>query len=53
MVALWQSGAASLLFVDSGTEHTWQDRPVLASEDDLPRLLGPLVKPVEATAERS
>ncbi|MFJ9719038.1 hypothetical protein ACIRPQ_24410 [Streptomyces sp. NPDC101213] len=47
----WESGAASLLFVDSGTEHTWQDRSVLTSENDLPQILAPLVELVEAATE--
>ncbi|MFI6861091.1 hypothetical protein ACIBKZ_14510 [Streptomyces sp. NPDC050421] len=50
MVSLWESGATSLLFIDTGTEHTWQDHPVLTSEHDLPRILAPLVKLVEAAA---
>lgn len=53
MASLWESGAASLLFIDTGTEHTWQDDPVLTSEHDLPRILAPLVKLVEAAAEGS
>ncbi|OMI35413.1 hypothetical protein SPAR_31301, partial [Streptomyces sparsogenes DSM 40356] len=40
---LWESGAASLLLVDSGTERTWQDHTVLNSENDLPQILAPLV----------
>ncbi|MEU9949239.1 hypothetical protein [Streptomyces sp. NBC_01336] len=51
MVSLWESGAASLLFIDTGTEHTWQDDLVLTSEHDLPRILAPLVKLVEAAAD--
>ncbi|MBW5251411.1 hypothetical protein JGS39_20835 [Streptomyces sp. P01-B04] len=53
MVSLWESGAASLLFIDTGTgtEHTWQDDLVLTSEHDLPRILVPLVKLVEAAAD--
>ncbi|MGW0936805.1 hypothetical protein [Streptomyces sp. NPDC002666] len=57
MVSLWDSGAASLLFIDTGTStgtgtgHTWQDQPVLTSEHDLPRVLAPLVQLVEAAAE--
>ncbi|AEY86861.1 hypothetical protein SHJG_1585 [Streptomyces hygroscopicus subsp. jinggangensis 5008] len=43
-VFLWESGATSLLFIDSGTERTWQDDAVLHSESDLPRILAPLVK---------
>lgn len=51
LVSLWESGAASLLFIDTGTGHTWQDDPVLTSEHDLPRILAPLVKRVEAAAD--
>ncbi len=51
MVLLWESGAASLLFVDSATAHTWQDEPALTSENDLSRILAPLVKLVEAAAD--
>lgn len=51
MLSLWESGAASLLFIDTGTEHTWQDDAVLASEHDLSRILAPLVQLVEAAAE--
>ncbi|MFI6963417.1 hypothetical protein [Streptomyces sp. NPDC050255] len=51
MVSLWESGATSLLFIDTGTEHTWQDDLVLTSEHDLPRILAPLVKMVEAAAD--
>jgi hypothetical protein len=50
-VFLWESGAASLLFLDSATEHTWQDRAVLTSGEDLPRLLAPLVELVKAAAD--
>ncbi|MER5279167.1 hypothetical protein ABT025_25950 [Streptomyces sp. NPDC002809] len=50
MVLLWESGATSLLFIDTATEHTWQDRQTLTSENDLPRILAPLVKLVEAAA---
>lgn len=52
-VFLWESGAASLLFIDSGTEHTWQDDAVLNSENDLPQILAPLVKLVGAAADGS
>lgn len=52
-VFLWESGATSLLFLDSGTERTWQDDAVLHSESDLPRILAPLVKLVEAAADGS
>lgn len=52
-VFLWESGAASLLFIDSGTERTWQDHAVLNSENDLPQILAPLVKLVEADADGS
>lgn len=51
IVLVWESGATSLLFVDTGTEHTWQDHQVLTSESDLPRILAPLEKLVEAAAE--
>ncbi|MFD5451370.1 hypothetical protein ACWDTR_33550 [Streptomyces sp. NPDC003470] len=50
-VFLWESGATSMLFIDSGTERTWQGHAVLNSESDLPQILAPLVKLVEATAE--
>ncbi|MEU5607615.1 hypothetical protein ACI2L4_33710 [Streptomyces sparsogenes] len=50
-VFLWESGAASLLFIDSKTERTWQDHAVLNSENDLPQTLAPLVKLVEAAAD--
>jgi hypothetical protein len=53
MVFLWESGATSLLFIDSGTEHTWQDQPVLTSENELPQILAPLVKLVEAATDGS
>ncbi len=53
MVFLWESGATSLLFIDSGTEHTWQDHSVLTSENDLPQILAPLVKLVEAATDSS
>lgn len=53
MVFLWESGATSLLFIDSGTEYTWQDQPVLASENDLPQILAPLVKLVAAATDGS
>ncbi|MFG2480402.1 hypothetical protein [Streptomyces fagopyri] len=49
----WESGSVSLLFIDSGTEHTWQDQPVLTAESDLPQMLAPLVKPVEAATDGS
>lgn len=52
-VFLWESGATSLLFIDSGTERTWQDHAVLNSENDLPQILGPLVKLVETAADSS
>ncbi|MGW6207449.1 hypothetical protein ACWF9B_27915 [Streptomyces sp. NPDC055089] len=51
MVSLWESGATSLIFIDTGTEHTWQDQPVLTAENDLPGILAPLVRLVEAAAE--
>ncbi|WP_395370254.1 hypothetical protein OHU45_17510 [Streptomyces tubercidicus] len=53
MVFLWESGATSLLFIDSVTEHTWQDQSVLTSENDLPQILAPLVKLVEAATDGS
>jgi hypothetical protein len=53
MAFLWESGATSLLFIDSETEHTWQDQPVLTSENDLPQILAPLVKLVEAATDGS
>ncbi len=52
-VFLWESGAASLLFIDCGTERTWQDDAVLNSENDLPQILAPLVKLVEAAVDGS
>jgi hypothetical protein len=52
-VFLWESGATSLLFIDSGTEHTWQDQPVLTSENELPQILAPLVKLVEGATDGS
>ncbi|WP_406089164.1 hypothetical protein [Streptomyces sp. NBC_01013] len=51
LLFLWESGAASLLFVDSETERTWQEQPVLTSEDDLHQTLAPLVKLVEAATD--
>lgn len=51
LMFLWEPGAASLLFIDSGTEHTWQDEQVLTSGNDLPQILAPLVKLVEAAAD--
>lgn len=51
-VYVWGSGSASLLFVDLRTEYTWQGQEILTSEDDLPRILAPLVELVEAATER-
>ncbi|MFD6250156.1 hypothetical protein [Streptomyces roseolus] len=48
---LWEWGVTSLLFIGSGTERTWQDEAVLNSESDLPRILAPFVKLVEAAAD--
>uniref|UniRef100_UPI001ADF3B5E hypothetical protein n=1 Tax=Streptomyces violaceorubidus TaxID=284042 RepID=UPI001ADF3B5E len=53
MAFLWESGATSLLFIDSGTEHTWQDQPMLTSENELPQILAPLVKLVDAATDGS
>jgi hypothetical protein len=53
MVFLWESGATSLLFIHSGTEQTWQDQQVLTSENELPQILAPLVKLVEAAPDGS
>ncbi|QLJ05643.1 hypothetical protein HZZ00_34575 [Streptomyces sp. NEAU-sy36] len=44
---VWESGGTSLLFVDSRTERTWQDRQVITTGSDLARVLAPLVKLVE------
>ncbi len=49
-LSVWESGSASLLFVDSRTEYTWQDQQVIVSEDDLPRILAPLIELVEGSA---
>jgi hypothetical protein len=49
----WESGATSLLFIDSGAEHTWQDEQALTSANDLPQILAPLVKLVAAATDRS
>ncbi|MGW4026102.1 hypothetical protein [Streptomyces sp. NPDC005009] len=49
---VWESGSASLLFIDSRTEYTWQDQRVITSEDDLPRILAPLMKLVEGSADQ-
>jgi hypothetical protein len=48
---VWESGSASLLFIDSRTEYTWQDQQVITTESDLPRILAPLVRLVEGSAE--
>lgn len=50
-VFLWESGAASLLFLDCGTERTWQDHAVLNSQNDLRQILAPLVHLVETAAD--
>ncbi|MCF1594588.1 hypothetical protein [Streptomyces muensis] len=47
---VWESGSASLLFIDSKIEYTWQDQQVVTSEDDLPRILAPLLKLVEGSS---
>ncbi|MDL5206136.1 hypothetical protein [Streptomyces sp. ALI-76-A] len=47
---VWESGSASLLFIDSQTEYTWQDQQVITSEDVMPRILAPLMQLVEGTA---
>ncbi|MGM9439636.1 hypothetical protein ACTAF0_04810 [Streptomyces murinus] len=49
---VWESGSALLLFVDSRTEHTWQDQRVITSEHDLPRILAPLIELVEGSADQ-
>ncbi|MFE0368444.1 hypothetical protein [Streptomyces tendae] len=49
---VWESGSASLLFIDSQAECTWQDQQVITSENDLPRILAPLMKLVEGSADQ-
>ncbi len=49
---MWESGSASILFIDSQTEYTWQDQQVITSENDLPRILAPLMKLVEGSADQ-
>ncbi|WP_344560211.1 hypothetical protein [Streptomyces atrovirens] len=49
---VWESGSASLLFIDSQAEYTWQDQQVITSENDLPRILAPLMKLVEGSADQ-
>ncbi|MFI1423103.1 hypothetical protein ACH4VX_35135 [Streptomyces sp. NPDC020731] len=51
-LSVWESGSASLLFIDSRTEYTWQDQQVITSENDLPRILAPLMKLVEGSADQ-
>ncbi len=46
-VFVWESGSASLLFIDSRSEYMWQDEQELSSEGDLPRVLAPLIELVE------
>ncbi|MGW4022653.1 hypothetical protein [Streptomyces sp. NPDC005009] len=52
LVREWESGSTSLLFIDSRTEYTWQDQQVITSEDDVPRILAPLIKLVEGSADQ-
>ncbi|MFF5416237.1 hypothetical protein ACFY7X_36080 [Streptomyces althioticus] len=47
-----EPGSASLLFVDSRTELTWQDRQVITTDDDPARALAPLAQLVEGPVER-
>lgn len=49
---VWESGSASILFIDSQTEYTWQDQQVITSENDLPGILAPLMKLVEGSADQ-
>ncbi|MFF9863262.1 hypothetical protein ACIPH4_34365 [Streptomyces tendae] len=49
---VWESGSASLLFIDSQAEYTWQDQQVITSENDLPWILAPLMKLVEGSADQ-
>lgn len=49
---VWEQGSASLLFIDSRTEYTWQDEQVITSENDLPRVLAPLIDLLEGSADR-
>ncbi|GGZ29417.1 hypothetical protein GCM10010365_57210 [Streptomyces poonensis] len=49
---VWESGSASLLFIDSQTEYTWQDEQVITSENDLPRILAPLINLLEGSADQ-
>lgn len=44
---VWKSGSASLLFIDSRTEYIWQDQQMITSQNDLPRVLAPLMELVE------
>ena len=50
---VWESGSASLLFINSRTEYTWQEEQVIASEQDLLWSLARLTSLVEETAEQS
>ncbi|MBZ3900265.1 hypothetical protein [Streptomyces griseiscabiei] len=49
---VWESGSASLLFIDCRTEYTWQDEQVISSENDLPRILAPIMKLVEGSVDQ-
>ncbi|MFD3838246.1 hypothetical protein ACFWWC_18570 [Streptomyces sp. NPDC058642] len=49
---VWESGSAALLFIDSQAEYTWEDQQVITSEDDLSRILAPLIQLVERPSEQ-
>ncbi|MFC8424215.1 hypothetical protein ACFUN7_25630 [Streptomyces sp. NPDC057236] len=49
---VWESGSTSPLFVDSRTGYTWQDQQVITSEDDVPRILAPLIELVGGSADQ-